>query len=340
MTANLDYETVKSVLRSENQFILVTHRRGDADSASAFALAEALQIMGKRVEVLHDVPGYLEWLFAPYRVQSLDRTQPICFVALDTGNYARLALPEEIRAKIEQMIREAGREDKVERGALHALLPFDLVIDHHASNPGYGRCNWIDPTASSTSELLTMLLLDLEQETNHTLFTEAICQSLFAGIVSDTQWFLRDTTARTYEMAGVLEQRVTLDKADIAANLLQRSPAYVELGTVLRKNMRVTGAVAWSFLDYASIRTLGADAEEAALLIEELEKIPCKIAVLFVEETVGTIRVRLRGKGIPILELAKRHGGGGHLRRAGVMLKNRQEVARFIEDAVKESNRA
>ncbi|KUO96438.1 DHH family phosphoesterase [Ferroacidibacillus organovorans] len=340
MTVYQDYENVKSQLLSERQFVLVTHRRGDADSACVFALAEALQILDKRVEVLHDVPGYLDWLFAPYRQQTVDNSQPVCFVALDTGNYARLALPKEIRESVGEMIRAAGREDQVDQGALHALLPFDLVIDHHASNPGYGRYNWIDPKASSTSELLTMLLLDLERETGKSLFTEAICQSLFAGIVSDTQWFLRDTTARTYEMAGVIEQRATLDKPDIAANLMQRSPAYFGLGSVLRKNVRRTEALAWSFLDRASIRAYGAEPEEAALLIEELEKVPCKIAVLFIEEESGVIRVRLRGKGVPILELAKRHGGGGHLRRAGVMLKSRQEVARFVEDAAKESMRA
>ncbi|MCY0870319.1 MAG: hypothetical protein OWT27_06990, partial [Firmicutes bacterium] len=85
---------VRDSLLHASDVLLITHQRGDADSASTYALALALARRGARVGVWHDLPSTLSWLIPPHAFSSAHELRAPVAVALDTGNYARLALPE------------------------------------------------------------------------------------------------------------------------------------------------------------------------------------------------------------------------------------------------------
>ncbi|PWI58121.1 DHH family phosphoesterase [Sulfoacidibacillus thermotolerans] len=330
----MDHSPLLAPLLDAKNIHLFTHVRGDPDSASCFALALALQKLGKTVSVSHDLPAHLHWLHDGFSFPS-QSDEGALRVAIDTGNYARLAFTPAVRAKIAELIAHFGTEQQVPSQRLWSIEPIDVVIDHHASNKGYGRLNWIVPTASSSAELLTELIAALEATSGTILFSEEVCRLLYTGIVSDTQWFKRDVTPRTYTMASLLETRAKIDKVEIAERLAERSIAYFQIGATLRANFKQYDDLLVSFLDRQALEQVGLTAEEAAQTMEELEHLPGKIFILFVELATGEIRVRIRGKGVVILSLAQQFGGGGHEFRAGATLSSWREMQTVITYAQK-----
>lgn len=329
---------VAALLAEASEIELVSHVRGDADAASVFALARALEKLGKSSSVRHDLSDHLSWLLpeAPYSSVSSGALH----VAIDTGNFARLALPPEKRRQMEALIAEYGGEGGVPAEQWRRVYRVDAVIDHHATNPGYGNVNWIDTRASSVSEMLTFLILHLEERSGRELFDDEVALRLYAGIATDTNWFLRPATDRTYQAAGILETRGRIDKDSLALRLNARSTGYFWLGSVLRANAVIRGDLVSSYLDMESMQRFDVDADEAALMIEDLERTPGRLFLLFVQVGPDQIRVRLRGKGLPVRELALRFGGGGHEYRAGATVRSSGEMEQMILEAATYVNSA
>lgn len=328
----MTYNEVAANLAASSTIHLITHIRGDADSASVFALALALRKLGKTVSVAHDLPEHLSWLLPTAAIPEHAAADAL-LVALDTGNFGRLAVDMDTRQQIASLITEYGKETAVPPELLRGMCAIDIVIDHHKSNWGYGALNLIDALASSTAEMLTLLLQELERITAAPLFTEEICQYLYTGIVSDTQWFKRDTSARTYTTAAFLETKVQLDKVEIAERLDTRSFEYFKLGQTLRKNADIDGDLITSYLDLASTQEVGIATDEAAQMTEELERLPGRLFVLFVQLSPTEIRVRLRGRGVPVLKLARQFGGGGHEFRAGAVIATEADMHALLAAA-------
>lgn len=333
---------VAALLTEADEIELVSHVRGDADAAAAFALAKSLEKLGKTTVVRHDLSGHLSWLLPkdPLVDPPADVSPDALHVALDTGNFARLAIPADKRRQADALIAEHGGERGVPAEKWQRIYRVDAVIDHHATNPGYGRVNWIDTRASSVSEMLTFLILHLEETTGRELFDDDVATRLYAGIATDTNWFLRTATDRTYQAAGILETRGRIDKDSLALRLGARSAGYFRLGSVLRANAVFRDGLVSSYLDMESMQRFGVDADEAALMIEELERAPGRLFLLFVQVGPEQIRVRLRGKGLSVRELALRFGGGGHEYRAGATVRTPGEMERMIQEAAAYAERS
>ncbi len=328
----MTYNEVAANLAASSTIHLITHIRGDADSASVFALALALRQLGKTISVAHDLPEHLRWLLPAAQIPEHPFANAL-LVALDTGNVGRLALDRDTRKRIADLIAKYGNETATPPELLRDLCAIDIVIDHHKSNLGYGTLNLIDAQASSTAEMLTLLLQELERITATPLFTEEICQYLYTGVVSDTQWFKRDTATRTYTTAAFLEATARIDKIAIAERLETRSSGYFRLGETLRRNARSDGDLMASYLDLAAMREAGIPPDEAAQMTEELERLPGRLFVLFVQQSPTEIRVRLRGRGVPVLELARQFGGGGHEFRAGAVIATEADMDALLAEA-------
>lgn len=313
------------------EFRLVAHVRGDADSASIFALAAGLRKLGKRIICNHDLPEHLAWL-VPHLVSDEGVADPLV-VAVDTGNFSRLALSRAQRDEIARLLKTVTTEADIDREQWWGVCRVDAVIDHHVSNNGYGLFNWIDAQASSSAELVTSLLVALEDATGVSLFDADICWRLYTGLASDTQWFVRPVPASAYLCAAYLESRFDIDKNRIAEALRAQSEGYFRLGEAIRRTFRLKQGVATAFIDSASLRQHAVSAEEAATMIEDLERLPAGISLLFVETRPGEIRVRLRGKDVPIIDLAKRFGGGGHTYRAGAVVGTQNDMEALVDAA-------
>ncbi|MCL1861942.1 MAG: DHH family phosphoesterase, partial [Defluviitaleaceae bacterium] len=191
-------DEILQIIREGNDFIVAGHVGPDGDSiGSCFALALALHKMGKNVQVLLEpyarkfkvIPGK-EFLFSGEK----ESLQPEIFVALDCADSARLGEPNK---------------------AVFERAKTTICIDHHNTNIGFADYNYIDPEASSASEMVFEVIEQL------TTSTHDIAAAIYAGIVSDTGGFRYNATAKsTMETSARLMEQISF--TDIYNELMHK----------------------------------------------------------------------------------------------------------------------
>lgn len=201
--------------------------------------------------------------------------------------------------------------------------PAVINVDHHVSNPGFGRVNWVEASASSSSELVYRIIRGLGATPS-----PACASLLYAGMHGDTAGFsLPNSTAASLHAAAELV-RAGADVGRIGEHLC-RSQERSDFDLLRRvyDHTRVTpdGRIAYSHISHADISGAGCRAED----IDDQVSVPrslagIRIAMLFSEGEPGVIRINLRGEGtISVLPIAQQFGGGGHAQSAGVRMKHK-----------------
>ncbi|MBK9126904.1 MAG: DHH family phosphoesterase [Phycisphaerales bacterium] len=295
-----------AALRAAQEVVLMSHVTPDADAlASAGALWLALREMGKRAHLVMPagtVSRRLEYLvrLADLRPAHADDVRAAdLIVALDTAKEKRLS----------------------DHGHLAVLTRVPVMnIDHHATNTNFGRWNWIVPQASSTSELVYLILRSLGCAVSPVLAT-----LLYAGLHTDTQGFsLSNTTPRSLQVGHDLAA-AGARVAEVCERMHRsRSRGEFELMRIVYDNTRVSedGRVAWSHVTHDDIVRTGctaADIDDQVEIPRSIEGIT--LAILFSEGEPGKIRMNFRGEGgTSVLALASEFGGGGHHAAAGARL--------------------
>jgi phosphoesterase RecJ-like protein len=252
---------------------------------------------------------------------------------------AQPATPAELTDCDLAIVMDTAKERRVNiEGKLEALPSAKLVnIDHHATNTQFGQWNWVEGDASSSSELVYLLIRALGCQVTPTIAT-----LIYAGIHSDTQGFsLSNTTTRSLQIAHELaaagaEIIHTCEKLNRS-----RSRSEFELLKVVYKNTQVSadGKLAWSTAKHAEINEAGChpnDIDDQVEVVRSIEGV--KVAILFSEGNPGKIRMNFRGeRGIAVLELAREFGGGGHHAAAGAILDGTiEEITSRVIPAAKE----
>ena len=196
-------------------------------------------------------------------------------------------------------------------------------IDHHITNTDFGRHNWIDPHASSTCEMIALLVAGLKW-----VPSSGVASLLYAGLHGDTAGFsLPSTSADSLHIAADLV-RAGADVSHIGEQLC-RSQGRHDFELLRRVYDHTTvvagGRIAYSHLSFKDITESGCSADD----IDDQVSIPralrgIRIAMLFSEGEPGVIRVNLRGEGdTSVVEIAEHFGGGGHTQSAGVRVRNK-----------------
>ena len=304
-----NFTAVAEKLRAADEVHIVTHIRPDADAVgSAFGLKYALAALdvpakvyiGQNVELpenIRTVPG----------VETVALGKPLpetgLIVTTDCASLDRTGMyQEELAAHPERVV----------------------VIDHHASNPGYGALNLVLPSESTTviiRELLSYLDVEL---------TPDIAYCLYAGLVTDTGSF-RWGTSRMHILAaelmehGVDTRAAAMDLMDAVSADDLKLMGDVMAGMETRAAGRYTISVL--AIDDAHLRHMNQTAIES--IIEYSRALTgSDIGVVFKEIHPGYWSVSLRSSVVNVAEVAAIHGGGGHIPAAGY------SVAGSVDDAI------
>jgi phosphoesterase RecJ-like protein len=212
-----------------------------------------------------------------------------------------------------------------------------IKIDHHPNDESYGDLLWVEPKASSTSELIVYFYLAFKDQLKMT--TEA-ARLLYAGIVGDTGRFLYPaTTAKTFEIASFL-LTFPFNASLISRELSTISMKVAKLSGYVYQNINVDeNGAAYVLLSTKILQKYGVTEFETSAVVSLPGMIEEVLSwVIFVEKAEGGFRARLRSKGPAINEIAKRYDGGGHLLASGAGAKNYEEVQKIyheIQDAAK-----
>jgi phosphoesterase RecJ-like protein len=284
--------------------VLTGHVQPDADAlGSSLALAEGLRRRGARVLTTFPdpftLPPSLAWLPGAHGLvpSSVVPSSPDVFISLDAASPARLG-------ELAPLLDSAGTS---------------VVIDHHASNPGFGDVRLVDGTCPATVSLVADLLDGLGVVLDRHLAT-----CLYAGLSADTGSFrFGNTRPDTHELAARL-LATGIDHAAISRRLFDTAPfGWLGLLSVVTGRAvlepEVGAGLVWTWSSTAEAAEHGLRAEQLEALVDVVRSTEeADVACVLKGQPDGTWSVSLRSRGATdVARVAMAFGGGGHRAAAG-----------------------
>jgi phosphoesterase RecJ-like protein len=284
--------------------VLSGHVQPDADAlGSTLALAEGLRRCGARVLTTFPdpftLPASLGWLPGAEGLVSSASvpSSPDVFVSLDAASPGRLG-------ELAVLLDAAGTS---------------VVVDHHASNPGFGDVRLVDGGAPATVSLVAGLLDELGVVLDAQLAT-----CLYAGLSADTGSFrFGNTRPDTHELAARLLS-TGIDHSDISRRLFDTAPfgwlgllSVVTGRAVLEPD--VGSGLVWTWSSTAEAAEHGLPGEQLEALVDVVRSTQeADVACVLKGQDDGSWSVSLRSRGgTDVARVATALGGGGHVLAAG-----------------------
>jgi phosphoesterase RecJ-like protein len=290
--------------RTGGTVVLSGHVQPDADAlGSTLALAEGLRRCGARVVGTFPepftLPASLAWLPGAEQLVPPDElpADVDLFVSLDAASPGRLG-------SLATLLETAGSS---------------VVVDHHASNPGFGAVRLVDPQAAATVALVAGLLDALG-----VALDEQLATCLYAGLAADTGSFRFGNTAPdTHELAARL-LATGIDHAAISRRLFDTAP-FGWLGLLSAVTGRavlepeVGAGLVWTWSTAAEARAHGLEPDQLEALVDVVRATAeADVACVVKGQDDGSWVVSLRSRGATdVSRVATGLGGGGHCAAAG-----------------------
>ena len=202
-----------------------------------------------------------------------------------------------------------------------------VVIDHHASNSGFGTVNLIDPHAAATAEIVYLLLVEMGWDLDPVVAT-----CLHVGMVTDTGRFqYSNTTPATLEVASKLVAAGARPEV-IGQHVYEEVPfGYLGVaGLVLQRAvLEAERRLVWSVLTAADMERHGIGLDDTDPLIDAIRVArESDVAMLLKDLGADRVKVSLRSRGrADVGAIAVALGGGGHHNAAGFNFAGSVEAA-------------
>jgi len=295
-----------AVLLSElrgKQVVVIGHQRPDADCiGSQVALCRLLRSQG--VDAVCVNPDKV-----PRRIR---------FLVGDTPFYQRDEISPEGKVAIFTDCADHSRAgDKVRE-----MYPAPMAcFDHHLSNQGFARFDFVDTASAATAEVLTGVFLDADLPIDRTT-----AQALYTGIMTDTgQFRFASTSERVFRICAELVARGA-DPAQAGEELYEReSLGKLQLLQHFIGSLKIEcqGRVCIGVLPLGIFDKTGATAEDTEGLVDYARSIDGVQIGVLIEERPGMIKASLRGmQSVYRMDtLAAQFNGGGHANAAGLSWK-------------------
>ncbi|MBQ4646166.1 MAG: bifunctional oligoribonuclease/PAP phosphatase NrnA [Candidatus Gastranaerophilales bacterium] len=199
-----------------------------------------------------------------------------------------------------------------------------IVIDHHKTNSGFGKINYIKGGISSTGEVL----FDLFEKLNIEISPD-MAKGLYSAILTDTGCFKYESvTNHTFSIASKLSN--IINTSEIADLCYTNKPKNL----ILFQNYLVSNAVfclndkiAYTLITKEIIEKYNAKDEYTEGICETLRSISGVEIALVLKETNNGVKVSIRTKEIDATIIAGKFNGGGHKRAAGCTIKEKINTA-------------
>ena len=295
--------SLNEILQGKHSVALGGHIRPDGDCVGS-SMGLYLYLKEQFPEVETDI--YLEPIADCYKIISnieeikhqVEHVKTYdLFICLDCGDVARLGFSAPLFEHAKQT----------------------MCIDHHVSNEAFADINYIEPDASSTSELVYCLM---EKEK----ISKQSAEALYMGIAHDTGIFQYSCTApETMEAAAELLRKGINGSEIIDKTYYEKT--YVQnqiLGKALLESMLVLDKqVIVSCVNLKSLNFFEAKPSDLEGIVSQLRLTKgAEVAMFLYEQEPQIYKVSLRSKDrVDVSVIAKYFGGGGHAKAAGFTMK-------------------
>ena len=203
-------------------------------------------------------------------------------------------------------------------------------IDHHPFIEKFGEYEYIKTNSSSASELV----LDFIKENNMFIDNE-IAKYIFLGIVSDTNRFLFNTTANTFEIISNLIKNYNLDIEKLYQNLYMRPITEIKFQGYIAQNMKITkNGLGYVVITNDVMNEYGVDSSSAGNMINNFNNIEEVIVWVTMSEDIKNhlIKLNMRSRGPIINTIAEKYNGGGHKFASGARVPNMEIANMLLKD--------
>ncbi|MGN1189177.1 MAG: bifunctional oligoribonuclease/PAP phosphatase NrnA [Candidatus Ornithospirochaeta sp.] len=213
-----------------------------------------------------------------------------------------------------------------------------IKIDHHIDVAPYGDISWVEDWRSSASEMIASFY---ETFSSSFKIDTLAATMIYTGMVTDSGRFrFSSTSPETLRLAGIMVGKgVNIER--LQANLdLNDYNFYKYQADVFSKIEMTENGVAWLYVDNEMQKKWNLtkeDASESVGFISGIKGSICWIA--FIDNSDGTIRVRLRSRFMTVNKIAEKYHGGGHDRASGATCYSKEEMEALIKDADLETKR-
>ncbi len=204
-----------------------------------------------------------------------------------------------------------------------------INIDHHVSNAHFGKINYVDIMASSTTELLLPLLEELASKVQMNLIDEDVATLLLTGIITDTGSFQNaNTTPKSFSRAAQLISYGARQQEIIQHIYKTKQLSQLKLwGRVLTKIQTDDKyKIIWSVVSQQDFKDTESSVDQTGDVIDELltNAPEAEVVILMKEQENGTISISARttNPSVDAAKIAEHFGGGGHTQAAGFRIEN------------------
>lgn len=318
--ARVKAEALREFIIAKERVIVMGHKMTDVDSfGAAIGIYRAASAMEKKVNiVLNDISVTLRPLYESFK------NNPAYPDDLFVNSYEAEELADESTMVV---VVDTNKPKMTECERLLKLTKTIAVLDHHRQSDEVienAVLSYIEPYASSACEMVAEVLQYISDDLK---LNSMEANSMYAGILVDTNNFMTRTGVRTFEAAAYL-RRCGADITYVRKLLRDDMASYRAKAAVISSAevYRDVYAIArGENLAIESPTIIGAQAANELLNIEEIK------ASFVLTEYNGKIYISARAiDEVNVQIIMERLGGGGHINTAGAQFDH-TDMERGIE---------
>lgn len=314
----LDKDKFQKQIKQANKIYIMGHMDLDLDAiGSAIGIQIAVKQMRK--------PSYII-------IEEKQSELAVSQILMNTRGEITVVTKEEVEPSNENllMIVDTNKKHMTQCPSLVDAFENILIIDHHQETEETIQkgIKWIDEKASSTCEMLTSLLEELEVTLPPNINT-----LILSGIVLDTNNFVVKTNEKTYYSAYLLTKRGA-SPSDVQYLLKQDVAKYIARQKAIT-NVEIYDNIAIS-IGEETIHYKKEDLAKIADTLLQFKGIEASFMIGWLNENTVGVSARSMGT-VPIVEIVKRLGGGGSTHDAAARIEGKtlQEVEKEIKKMLK-----
>ena len=317
----MSLNAIKSVLCENSTFAIVPHKNPDGDAiGSSLALAAALKKLGKSADIFvsGDFPNNLGCIWTDEFNPTANAKYDVV-IAVDCADKYRMS--------------EGGAE-------LFDDAQTTVVIDHHKTNDGFAKYNYVDASAAATGEIIYELLADVMGLD----LDKTIASYIYCAILCDTGSFkYSNTTSKThYIISKLMGYDIDSEKfsKEIFDTITKEQCVIMSEGInnlVFSENKKVC----LSYITYGFLDALNIGFELADFFVSFPRNIEgVEVGIFLKVRSDNEIKVSFRANGdVDVAKIASEFGGGGHAKAAGCTIENKS-LAETIDIIMKRVEKA
>ncbi len=320
-------DVFRKLIDANEKFVLTTHVNPDGDGlGSELALNRFLSKLGKNSVILNhsETPANHVFLDHDNEIRKFDSDRDgelllhaDVLIALDMNNSARLR--------------------SMERYFLESKAT-KVIIDHHLDGQDFADHMLVDLDSPATGEIIYKCLSAYDPG----LLDKNIAEALYAAIMTDTGSFrFPRTDAEVHRITAHLLE-LGADPVYVYNNLFEKNSIGRTrlLGEVLASvQLGYGGRLAYFSITREQLKRNQVAPDDTEQFVNYAGAIAEVVVTIFFMELSDGVKISFRSKGdIPVNELAKLYGGGGHKNAAGARLHSahlEEVVQRVLKDVVK-----